>query len=86
MTHKSYNAIMVGYAYNHTRYTYKLYNPDTNRVIMTRDVKWTGLKMIDQAEILKMFRDFHEEYLASGRGRQNSHIRTGKKASCVSHT
>ena len=30
---------MVGYAYNHIRYTYKLYNPETKRVIMTRDVK-----------------------------------------------
>ena len=39
MTDKTFKAIMVGYADNHTRDTYKLYNPETNIVIMTRDVK-----------------------------------------------
>ena len=39
ITEKIYNTIMVGYTYNNTRDTYKLYNPDTKRVIMTRGVK-----------------------------------------------
>ena len=33
-------AIMVGYADKHMIDTYKLYNTEIKRVIMTRDVKW----------------------------------------------
>ena len=40
MIDKKFMAIMVGYADNHTRDMYKLYNPETKIVIMTRDVKW----------------------------------------------
>ena len=39
MMDKTFKPIMVGYADNHTRDTYKLYNLETNRVIMTRDIK-----------------------------------------------
>ena len=46
---------MVGYANNHTRETYKLYDPETKRVVMTRDVKWADWKMTNSAETLKMF-------------------------------
>ena len=38
---------MVRYADNHTRYTYKLYHPDTKRIIMTRDVMWADCKNTD---------------------------------------
>ena len=38
MTDKPFMAIMVGYADNHKRDTYKLYNPETKRVVMIRDV------------------------------------------------
>ena len=54
---------MVVYADNHKRDTYKLYRPDTKRVIMTRDVKWVDWKTTDQAETLKMFHNVHKEYL-----------------------
>ena len=57
---------MVGYTDNHTRDTYKLYNPENNRVIMTRGVKWSEWKMTHPAETLKMFRDILEEYLVPG--------------------
>ena len=36
---KTYKAIMVGYMDNHPRDMYKLYNPDINRIIMTKYVK-----------------------------------------------
>ena len=45
MMYKMYKAIMIGYADNHTRDTYTLYNTDIKRVIMTRDVKWEEWKM-----------------------------------------
>ena len=57
MTDKTFKAIMVGYANNHTRDTYKLYNPETKRVIMTRDVKWDDWKNTNLVETLNMFRE-----------------------------
>ena len=46
---------MVGYANNHTRETYKLYDRETKIFLMTRDVKWADWKMTNSAETLKMF-------------------------------
>ena len=66
MTNKTFKAIMVVYSENHTRYMYKFYNPETKRVIMTRDVKWEDWKMTDPAETLKMFRKSEKEYLVPG--------------------
>ena len=57
---------MGGYTDNHTRDTYKLYNPETNRVIMTRGVKWEDWKMTDPADTLKMFYEAEKEYLVPG--------------------
>ena len=39
MTYKTYKSIMIGYADNHTRDTYKLYNTEIKRVVITRGVK-----------------------------------------------
>ena len=36
---KTYKAIMVWYTENHNRDKYKLYNLETNRVIMSRYIK-----------------------------------------------
>ena len=66
MTDKTFKAIMVGYYDNHTRDTYKLYNPETKRVIMTRDVKWEDRKNTDPTETLKMFREAEEGDLVPG--------------------
>ena len=66
MTEKMFKSTMLGYANNHTRYTYKLYNPDTKRVIMTRGVKCSYWKMTDPLETLKMFCKAHEEDLVPG--------------------
>ena len=57
---------MVGYSDNHTRYTYKLYNLETKRIIFTRDLKWADWKNTDPAETLKMFREAEKEYLVPG--------------------
>ena len=40
MKYKTYKAIMVGYANKHTKDTYKVYNPDTKKVVISRDIKW----------------------------------------------
>ena len=39
MKNKTYKSKMVGYSDNHTRDTNKLYNPDTKRVVMIKDIK-----------------------------------------------
>ena len=44
MVDKGYPAMMVGYALNHGAGTYRLYNPKTKRIIMSRDVKWMDFK------------------------------------------
>ena len=48
MTQKTYKAIMVGNAYNHTRDRYKFYKPEIKRFITTRDVKWEEWKLNTQ--------------------------------------
>ena len=57
---------MVENADNHTRDTYKLYNPETKRVIINRDVKWEDCKLTDPAENLKMFCEEEKEDLVPG--------------------
>ena len=65
-TEKTYKTIIVGYVENHTRNTYKLYNPETDRVIMTGGVKCSDCKMTNSVEILKILRDAHKEGLLPG--------------------
>ena len=55
MTDRKFKAIMMVYDGKHTRDTYKLYNPETKRVILTRDVKWADWKNTNPAETLNMF-------------------------------
>ena len=42
INYKTYKAIMVVYADNRARDTYKLCIPDTNSIIISRDIKWEG--------------------------------------------
>ena len=66
MTDKTFKAILVGYAYNYMRDTYKLYNPETKRVIITRDIKWADWKMTNTTDTLKMLREAEKEDLVPG--------------------
>ena len=42
-------SLFVGYSTQHAGDVYRLLNPKTTRVIHSRDVKWTLIKMIDRA-------------------------------------
>ena len=56
MKEKGYAAMMVGYALNHGPGTYRLYNPKTKRIIMSRDVQWMDFnpkKLEDDFELFK---------------------------------
>ena len=66
MTDKTFKVIMVRYAGNHTRDTYKLYNLETKRVIMTIDVKWEDWKNTIPADTVKMFCEVEKEDLVPG--------------------
>ena len=66
MMEKTYKAFMFGYVDNHIRDTYKLYKPDTKRVIMRRDVKCEEWNMTYPAETMKMFLDSHKQDLVPG--------------------
>ena len=61
MTDKTFKTIMVVYSKNHKRDTYKLYNPETKIVIMTRDVNWANWKNTNPADTLKMFHEAEKE-------------------------
>ena len=48
---------MVGCADKHTRYTYKLYNLETKRVVIIKDIDWVKWKTTDAEETTKIFCD-----------------------------
>ena len=56
---------MVGYFENHTNDMYKLHNPETKRVIMSRGIKWSEWKIPIQRNH-KDFCDLNEKELVSG--------------------
>ena len=64
MKDKTYKEIMVRYTDNHTRGRYKLYKPETKRVIMSRDNKLSEQKNL--AETINMFCNFNKEDLVPG--------------------
>jgi hypothetical protein len=52
---KSYRAIMVGYAKNHSADTYRLYNPVKRSIIENRDVTWLDWTRLNPARNLSIF-------------------------------
>ena len=50
MTDKKFKSIVVGHDDNNARDTYKLTNPVSNRVIMTRNVNWWDWKKTDPTD------------------------------------
>jgi hypothetical protein len=52
---KSYRAIMVGYAKNHSADTYRLYNPIRKSIIENRDVTWLDWNRLNPARNLSIF-------------------------------
>ena len=56
---RSFKAIHVGFADNHSDDTYKFYNPKTNRMFTSRDVVWDGWKRTDpKADMKKIFEQY----------------------------
>ena len=55
MDERGFAAMMVGYATNHGAGTYRLFNPKTNRIIMSRDVSWMDFKSKQIEDEFKIF-------------------------------
>ena len=55
MQDKGYPAVMVGYTLNHGAGTYRLYNPKTKRIIMSRDVTWMSFQSRKLDDEFNMF-------------------------------
>lgn len=55
MKDKGFIAMMVGYAPNHGVGVYRMYNPRTNRIIISRDVEWMEYKPRDLEKDLDIY-------------------------------
>jgi hypothetical protein len=52
---KSWPGVMVGYADDHAPDVYRMFNLETQRVVLTRDIQWANWKVIDPTEALRIF-------------------------------
>ena len=52
---RAINAIMAGYAKSHSGDTYRMFNPVTKRIILSRDVKWAEWKRTDPKSNMDVF-------------------------------
>ena len=59
MKYKTYTEIIVGFAENLTIDMYKLYKPETKRVITIRDIMWVECKNNDPEENMNMFHNLN---------------------------
>jgi hypothetical protein len=55
MIDKTIKCINLGPAEDHSSETYRLYNPETEKVILSRDVKWAAWNKVDPTQDLTIF-------------------------------
>jgi len=55
-TDKSIKCIMVGYADDHNGKTYQMYDPMTNQVCCSRDIKWAEWQRTDPKATMRVFK------------------------------
>ena len=55
LSDKGMKAIFVGYADKHAGNVYRFINPSTNRIILSRDVKWLERKYSDEKKVKPSF-------------------------------
>jgi len=58
MEDRAIKCIMVGYGNNHSGDTYRLYNPSTKRIILSRDVTWSDWKVTDPTKDMNIFTQY----------------------------
>ena len=52
---KAMKYAMVGYALDHTEDTYRLYNLETKRVVLSRDVRWAEWNKLKPTDRVSIF-------------------------------
>ena len=52
---RAIKCVMVGYARNHTGDTYRMYNPGTKRIILSRDVTWGDWNRTDPRKNMDIY-------------------------------
>ena len=60
---KAYKCLFVGYAFNHSAHTYRMYNPRTRFIINTRDVRWEVWNTKDPKSTLREHRQVYMQSL-----------------------
>jgi hypothetical protein len=66
--------LMVGYADDHPADCYRMYNPVTDRVIVSRDVKWATWARADPTATLKQLQELEPEIEIQADLTHTSHI------------
>ena len=57
MNDKARKCLMIGYAKHHPADTYRLYDPQTRKVILSRDVAWEEWKRANPKRDLEVFNE-----------------------------
>ena len=52
---RAIKCVFIGYGKHHSGDTYRMYNPGTKRIILSRDVKWAEFKRIDPKANMDVF-------------------------------
>ena len=55
LSNKGLKAIFVGYANKHAGNVYRFVNPNTNRIILSRDVKWLSKRYGEEKNVKPLF-------------------------------
>ena len=69
--------VFIGYGRNHSGDTYRMYNPVTKRVILSRDVKWAEFKKIDPKANMDIFIKYNSTDTVPGIDEINVNIENG---------
>ena len=89
MDERGFKVVMIGYALNHGLGVYCLYNPKMNRIIMSRDVKWSTFyfkKLEDGMELFEpgIGTDFPLYEIASGEKQDDENVFSDGEESSIS--
>ena len=76
---RAVKCVFVGYGRNHSGDTYRMYNPVTKRIILSRDVKWAEFKKIDPKENMDIFIKYNSTDTVPGIDEINVNIENGPK-------
>jgi hypothetical protein len=62
---KAIKCLFVGYAFNHSAHTYRLYNHKTRHIILSRDVRWDNWNLKDPKQALREHRQVYMQHLVN---------------------